>query len=136
MNEDEKTVRKTKTNGFVKAVGLGMAILILSSGVAFFMNLTDEAGDELIKDKTLGERLDDNGWMLYTMDGCGWCEEQKEVLGSSRFDIKIEKCYTREECVENALLINTTGYPSWHNVFSNETRPGFHTVEELTEMAR
>lgn len=134
--KDENNTEESKGNGLVKKAGLVFVILLLGSSVAFFLNLNDEAGDELIKDPTLGERLDDAGWMLYTMNGCGWCEKQKEVLGYDKFDIKIENCATRDECTENALAINTTGFPSWHNVFSNETLPGFRTLEQLEEMCK
>ena len=136
MNEDEKTVKKTKTNVFVKKVGLIAAILILSSGVAFFMNLNDEAGDELIKDKTLGERLDDAGWMLYTKEGCGACGEQRVILGTAIRDIKVIDVQSSEE---NNTLFFEQGFtliPTWHNVFSNETRVGAQTREQLEEMAR
>lgn len=139
MNKQDRDLtvnKKTKTNNLVKKVGLVFVILLLGSGVAFMLNLNDEAGDELIKDPTLGERLDDAGWMLYTSDGCGWCTEQKKILGNNKFDIKIENCATRDECIENALAINTSGYPTWHNVFSNETLPGFRTLEQLEEICK
>ena len=135
MKKYNKTVKRSKGKDLLKGVAFVSVILLLGSGVAYFTGLNEE-GDILKVNNTLGKQLDDAGWMLYTMEGCGWCDEQKNVLGNNKFDIKIEHCETGEECVENALLINTTGYPSWHNVFSNETRPGFHTIEELEEMAR
>lgn len=126
-----------KRNGLVKAVGLGMVILMLSSGVAFMLNLNDEAGDELINDKrTLGNDLDNTGWMLFIQKGCPACEVQKQILGSEISGLKIVDCAASREdgliCAQNDIRV----IPTWKNVFSNETIEGvqqFSQLEEMTE---
>lgn len=138
MSNGEDTQQKPKVNGVVKMIGIGMIILILSSGLYYFLSYNDEIDDELKteKDKTLGEKLDDNGWELYTMTGCGWCEEQKKVLGSDVFGLKIDTCSTIEECTKVVEEQGIVGFPAWINVFNNETRVGFQTIEQLEEMTR
>lgn len=139
MNNEENIQHKPKTNGVVKMIGLGMVILILSSGLYYFLSYNDEIeeGDPLIPaERTLGERLDDAGWSLYTMTGCGWCEEQKKVLGNDIYGLKIENCNNREECTKIVQEQDIKGFPTWINVYSNEISPGFKTIEELEEMTK
>ena len=135
MNKDNKTVKKTKSNGFVKMIGLGMAILIMSSGAAFLLNLNDEAGDELVKDKTLGDKLDDAGWMLFIQKGCPACEVQKDILGTGISGLKIVDCaYSADDnklCMENNISV----IPTWENVYLNKTLEGVQSIEQLKEMA-
>ena len=127
---------ENKQNNLVKAVGLGLALLILGSGVAYFLNLSDEAGDELKTNNTLGKALDNAGWMLYVQHGCGACGDQRVILGTAIRDIKVVDCgASREEglqCVYQDIRV----IPTWHNVFSNETRIGAQSIEQLEEMAK
>ena len=132
-NKDLYIDRKTKINTFVKAVGLVSIILILGSGIAYFVNLNNEAGDELKTNNTLGKALDDAGWMLYAQQGCGACGEQRVILGTAIRDIKVIDC--REDarlCYEQGITV----VPTWINVFSNETRLGAQNIEELRGMAK
>lgn len=135
MNDEEKTTKK-KSNKLVKVSAAVLTLLIVSSGMAYMLSLNDEAGDELVKDPTLGERLDSAGWMLFAMTDCPACEIQKEVLGHDRFDITIETCERGAPCIEVAEQNDLIGFPTWHNVFTNETRIGFQNSTQLEEMAR
>ena len=127
-----------KKNGLVKAVGLGMIILLLSSGVAFMLNLNNGAGDDLINDtkRTLGNDLDDAGWMLFIQSGCGACEVQKQILGSEITGLKVIDCGASREdgitCAQNNIKV----IPTWHNVFSNETIAGVQQITQLEEMSK
>lgn len=133
INNDKKTEKK---NGIVKAVGLGMVILLLGSSMAFMLNLNDEAGDDLIKDKTLGNKLDDAGWMLFVQDGCPACKMQKDIIGSEISGLKVVDCGASEEDYKLCFENNITLIPTWNNVFSNDTIEGvmqFTQLEELTK---
>ena len=126
--------QKAKNHTAVKAVALGMAVLILSSGMYYLLNLNDEAGDELIKDKTIGEKLDDAGWMIFTDARCGACEAQLDLIGKEVLGLKVHDCSNSVEdnavCMEQGIKY----IPTWHNVYSNETISGIITLEELEEM--
>lgn len=135
MNNEEKATKK-KPNKLVKiSVGV-LTLLIVSSGMAYMFNLNDEAGNELIKDPSLGERLDSAGWMLFAMTDCPACEIQKETLGYDRFDITIETCERGQSCIEVAEENDLIGFPTWHNVFSNETKIGYQNLTQLEAMTK
>lgn len=136
MKENNKTVKKTKSNGFVKVIGLGMALLIISGGAIYMFNLNDEAGDELIKDKTLGNKLDDTGWMLFVQAGCPACAIQKDIMGSEISGLKVVDCAASEDEYKLCLENNITMIPTWHNVFSNETIENVQDFTQLEEMAK
>lgn len=126
----DKTKNEKQSNKIKNAVGLGLTILILSGGIAYFLNFGD---DELKTNNTLGKSLDDAGWLLFVQEGCGACGEQRVILGTAIRDIKVVDC--REDarlCYEQGITV----VPTWHNVFSNETIMGAQSIEELTEMAK
>lgn len=128
--------QEAKNHTAVKAVALGMVVLILSSGMYYLLNLNDEAGDELIKDKTLGERLDDTGWMMYGASYCEGCKTQKDIIGDEIKGLKIHCC---DASIENNKVCHEQGIilvPTWQNVFSNETKVGILSLEQLEEMTK
>lgn len=133
----EDTQHKPKTNGVVKMIGIGMVILILSSGLYYFLSYNDEIDDELIvpTERTLGQRLDDAGWMLYVDGKCSACKTQMELVGWDMYGLKIHDC---DASLEDNIICHEEGIqliPTWRNVFSNETRVGIQSIEKLEEMA-
>lgn len=135
MSEND-TQQKPKTNKLTKIVGIGMVFLILFGGVAYFWDYEEETGDELMRDKTLGERLDDNGWMVYTQTGCGACAKQQEIMGFDAYGLKIHDCGESKENFDVCMAQGIEYIPTWHNVFSNETKQGLLSLEQLEEMVR
>lgn len=129
MENDKET---KKSNRLVKAVGLGLIILILSGGVAYMLNLSD-GPDYKVNDtkRTLGNDLDDKGWMLFVQSGCGACEVQKQILGSEITGLKVVDCAASREDGITCAQHNIRVIPTWHNVFSNETIAGVQQITQL-----
>lgn len=130
--------QNTKNHRFVKAIGIGMALLIISSGSYYLLNLNDEAGDELktnntLVNQTLGTQLHDAGWMLCVREGCGACGTQRVILGTAIRDIIVVDC---KEEVHVCYDLKITVVPTWYNVFSNETVLGAQSIEQLNEMVK
>lgn len=134
-NENKKSSKK---NNIVKAVGLGLIILILSGGVAFMSNLSDGPDYKINDDdkRTLGNDLDDTGWMLFVQEGCPACDMQKRVLGNEISGLKIVDCAASSEDGMLCAQENIKVIPTWVNVFSGETIAGVQQIEQLEELCK
>ena len=134
-NKINKT-KKPKDNFIVRFVSVGFIVLILFGGVFYFYNYDKNEEIILPKDKTLGDRLADAGWMVYVASICPACIIQKDILGNQIDGLKVHYCDVSLEdnkvCHDNGII----AIPTWYNVYSNEMVVGVKELVELEEMAR
>lgn len=61
-------------------------------------------------DSAFGRCVADDGWRIWGLSGCGYCERQKALLGSAMDHIEFVDCAVRgKECGTKELK----GYPTW-----------------------
>lgn len=120
---------KHKKNLLVKLASAGLIVLLLISGICYFLEYDSQPNN------TLGNQLDDAGWMLFVQTGCGACDIQKEILGDDIHGLNIHDCGGSQEhhktCYDNHIV----AVPTWYNIYSNESVAGIQGREELGEMA-
>ena len=74
-------------------------------------------------DNKLKSKLEENGWVLYTMKGCHHCVRQKQVIDFPSTDV--------EDMSEDEKKM-IKGFPTWFNVKTSELSPGFKSTTELS----
>ncbi|MDE2100338.1 MAG: hypothetical protein KGL39_24010 [Patescibacteria group bacterium] len=87
----------------------------------------DGGGEDL---EALRKDLAHAGWHLFTMPGCGFCEQQMDVLGGEY----VEGYY--HECGQDAVDIDCAGidgFPHWKNE-DGRTRTGLLSLEKLKSL--
>lgn len=105
----------------------------------------DESSDDSKGSSLKGsqaKRLASCGWIVYYLQGCGYCTKQKEVLGGdyknyiecNRQGDQLSGYTTTPPIACNSPQIN--GYPFWYNTKTKDTRGGLQGVDALKKMAR
>jgi len=85
---------------------------------------------KLFSPSELGRSLARCGWVFYAMPGCGYCSQQKAILGGRYPKTVVCRRSSGGACA------SISGFPFWHNARTGESRSGLQDAEELVEMAQ
>jgi hypothetical protein len=88
----------------------------------------------------LGARLAANGWVLFTMPDCPYCEEQVKPLGAYSRVVtcaggRVQSSSWAGGPAVGSACGNIQGYPFWANTRLNATFTGYRKPESLEKMA-
>lgn len=81
----------------------------------------------------LAYRLGDAGWILYTTSGCGFCEDQKDMMGDSTSVLLVE-CDASEIESEACIVNDIEVVPTWVNFKTGERAVGLQNRTQLEVM--
>ena len=81
----------------------------------------------------LGNRLRQQGWMLFGNKWCPFCKRQKEELGE---DLRLIQYIDADDQKSLAIAAGADRFPSWWNSKTSELRVGFKTRYELYQMSQ
>jgi len=123
------------------AIGVGICILLISVWLKY------RVLEQLKKKAKVALQLAKDGWSLYTVKGCHWCDKQKSELGELALSIlPVIDCLSPDAMANDKMckLINTKelGYPMWIKpkpvLNQKEQEPyivkGYQTIEQLQVM--
>ena len=131
MKNDIKAIN----NKIIKVAGVFMMFSMLSVGMVTLLDSNKPAGSRLIHDATLGNKLNESGWMVYGYAGCGGCIAQQNILGDQILGLTVHDCKASKENNDVCKAQGIEIVPTWHNVYTNETILGVLQIEQLKEMA-
>ena len=87
--------------------------------------------------QSLSSKLSNSGWIVYYRKGCGYCNAQKDILGSN-YKMFIEYD-TNGNQIGGLTTITATpeisGYPFWYNINTHATKIGLQDINSLNYMA-
>lgn len=120
----------------INAALIVLVIFILAA--AFYYR--PASGRACHKRAGLAETLGDAGWVVYYRQGCGYCDEQRRVLGKPHLMPSVECDPAGRQMGGDAAPLPCgspviTGYPFWLNVRSGEARVGLQGHSALENMA-
>jgi hypothetical protein len=110
-----------------------MRTALIIAGVAVLLVF---AAYKLFAPKALAHTLTGKGWVAYFMTGCGYCDKQRELLGSTFTSFVV--------CTNGAPTSGIapptpcgqfTSFPTWYNTKTKETRVGYQNAAALASMA-
>ena len=85
-------------------------------------------------DNDIAQRLGDAGWVLFTLDGCGACEAQKDIIGDSS-SVLLFECDASDEALTTCLVdYKIEAVPTWINFETHERLVGVQNQTQLEVM--
>ena len=82
------------------------------------VNLGTIGNEPPITNEDFSECITNQGWIFYGLIGCGWCDKQKALFGSTLDKIKFVDCGTERELCQS---IGIDGFPTWVKTDENNT---------------
>jgi hypothetical protein len=125
----------------LKAVAFAVVIVLVVMVICRLAYSSEDDSSDSLK-RSHAKRLAGCGWIVYYLQGCGYCTKQKEALGGdyknyiecNRQGDQLSGYTTTPPIACNSPQIN--GYPFWYNTKTKETREGLQGVDALKKMAR
>lgn len=81
----------------------------------------------------LGQRLNNQGWMLFGNKTCPFCTRQLKELGA---DLQLVRYIDADAQKSLTIAAGVERYPSWYNTKTKELRVGFKTRYQLYQMSQ
>lgn len=129
----------------LKSVAFAVIIVLVIMVMCRLAYSSDDESSDDSKRSLKGshaKRLAGCGWIVYYLQGCGYCTKQKEVLGGkyknyiecNRQGDQLSGYTTTPPIACNSPQIS--GYPFWYNTKTKDTRGGLQGVDALKKMAQ
>ncbi|MFP4568284.1 MAG: protein disulfide isomerase family protein [Candidatus Woesearchaeota archaeon] len=110
-----------------------VAGLVLIVGLIIFATTRSNTGNFTTEDGEFDEFaqcLTEQGAIFYGTEWCGYCQQQKEMLGSSMQHINFVDCdENRNTCMSEGV----TGYPTWK--INGQLYSGMQQLPRLSELS-
>ena len=124
----------------LKAVALAAVVLLVIMVMCRMAGMAGMAGGS--SKGSLVKHLANCGWVVYYLQGCGYCTKQKNILGGGykkyiecdRNGDQLSGYTTKPPIACNSRQID--GFPFWYNTKTRETRRGLQDIDTLKDMAR
>ena len=101
--------------------------------VLLTVNMVFDHTSGITDDNDITQRLGDAGWVLFTTSQCGYCDVQKDILGSTD-GLTVVECDENAEAGWTCASYNISTVPTWYNIGTGESIEGLQTVEQLELM--
>lgn len=109
---------------------IGIIIAVIVLGLSYFGITGFFVKPNQVNYDNFAKCLTQKGVVLAGTNWCHFCQQQKEMFGSSFQYINFKNCDNDNWCINNGI----TGYPTW--VFPDgKTYPGVQTLEKLAELS-
>ena len=129
LNKVDKFLHKHIDPHFWTIISVLAIVLI----VLIAVEVTDSTSG-VTDDNDIAQRLGDAGWVLFTLDGCGACEAQKDIIGDSA-GVLLFECDASSEAMDACLLdYEIESVPTWINFETHERLVGFQNQTQLEAM--
>jgi hypothetical protein len=117
----------------LKAIVLAAVVLLV---IMVMCRMAGSSEGSLVK------RLANCGWVVYYLQGCGYCTKQKSILGGNykkyiecdRNGDQLSGYTTKPPIACDSRQID--GFPFWYNTKTRETQRGLQNIDALKDMAR
>ena len=108
-------------------------LVLLIVFVLLTVNMVYDRTSGITDDNDIAQRLSDTGWMLFTLQGCGACEAQKDVIGGSASVVLFE-CDASDEALAACIEYDIEVVPTWINFETGERVIGLQDITQLELM--
>lgn len=113
-----------------------VALVILIFAVFFFSKNNQMVSKEVTTGQVV-DLLNQRGWGIALMEGCGWCGRQKEVLGPHLNQIRhsvVNRAGQGNFEIPPHIRSQIHSYPAWFNINTGEISAGFRDYNQMTRM--
>lgn len=83
------------------------------------------------------DQLNEKGWCLAHMKGCGHCTRQKQLLGEHINRIRHWSTNDPDDRnfeIPQHIRSQIRGYPTWFNIHTNTVSPGYKDISGLLKL--